>query len=109
MAKKVRVNAKYIYNPCIWDSKIQPPVGAVQGDLNTGDEVRVVNLPGCPKANTMGQCYIATPDKSQKFLGMVHTSSLETPAEYAAFLAEKAIEAQRKADIEAEATAGLVV
>ncbi len=81
---KVRVGRKYTYEPVPYD-KIHPPMGVESGELAEGDTVKVVNLHGCPKANTMGMCYIGTPDadfrgpNSEKigtFLGMVFTSSL---------------------------------
>jgi hypothetical protein len=53
--------------------------------LKSGDVVRVVNLPGAPKANTMQHCYVADIN-SGVFIGMVHTNSLHTKAEYIAYL-----------------------
>jgi hypothetical protein len=52
---RVKVNATYRYNPVLLDR--------VDGrtDLQKGDLVRVVNLPGCPRANTMGHCHVADP------------------------------------------------
>ena len=44
---------------------------------------QVVNLPGCPKANTMGHCYV---EKQGRFAGMVHTNSLHTRADYIAYI-----------------------
>lgn len=44
--------------------------------IQAGTMVRVVNLPGCPKANAMGQCHVN--DVDGRFLGMVDTSSLQT-------------------------------
>ena len=41
-----------------------------------GDIVRVVNLPGCPKANTMRHAHIENPDTGE-FLGLVHVNSLQ--------------------------------
>lgn len=53
--------------------------------LKDGDEVRVINLPGCPRANTMGHCYVA--DKTTgHFIGIVHCNSLHTKAEYIDYL-----------------------
>jgi hypothetical protein len=43
-------------------------------DAKDGDQVRVINLPGAPKANTMGHCYIETIEG--RFLGLVCTNSL---------------------------------
>ena len=70
---RVRVNSKYQYVPVPWDV-IMPPVGAETGILKPGDTVKVVNLPGCPRANTMGHCYINT--MSGDFAGLVMTNSL---------------------------------
>ena len=70
MAKKVRVNKTYRYNPVPFD--ISNP--AIPKLLQKGDIVKVVNLPGCPRANTMGMCYV---QKDDKFAGMVCTNSLE--------------------------------
>jgi hypothetical protein len=68
-AKKVRVGSKYIYEPVPFDM-CNPPFGCEKGD-----EVKVVNLHGCPKANTMGMCYV---EKNGKFAGMVCTNSLKS-------------------------------
>lgn len=73
--KKVRVNSKYVYNPVSID-QFNPPVGIQEGWIKPGDIVRVGNLYGCPKANTMGQAYIFNMDG--KFCGMVCTNSLES-------------------------------
>ena len=45
--------------------------------LEAGDLVQVINLPGCPPANTMGQCYVRLVGDSSKAFAMVSTSSLE--------------------------------
>ena len=66
---KVRVNAVYQYDPCMMDM-LDGRTG-----LKKGDTVKVINLPGCPKANTMGQCYVGTVPEG-KFIGMVCTGSL---------------------------------
>jgi hypothetical protein len=68
-SKKVRVGATYKYDPVPFD-RFNPPFGC-----HKGDEVKVINLPGCPRANTMGMCYVA---KGGKFAGMVCTNSLES-------------------------------
>ena len=68
MSRKVRAGASYIYQP-VWFDKANPPFGARPGDL-----VTVVNLHGCPKANTMGMCHIN--DATGKFAGHVCTNSL---------------------------------
>ena len=66
---KVRVGSMYSYDPVLMDM-LHPPFG----NPDKGDIVRVVNKHGCPKANTMGMCYIE--DGHGKFLGMVCTNSL---------------------------------
>ena len=65
---KVRANAIYRYDPV--------PLDQFDGrtSLQTGDLVRVVNLPGCPRANTMGHCHVATPEG--EFIGLVCCNSL---------------------------------
>jgi hypothetical protein len=72
---RVRVNSLYFYDPVFLDRQANLPI-------NKGDIVRVVNLNGCPPANTMGQCYVADPDTNH-FIGMVCCNSLEpvTPAD----------------------------
>ena len=65
---KVRANASYIFYPNGWD-RIRP---ANQG-LTPGDIVTVVNLHGCPKANTMGHCHV---NLDGQFMGLVSTGSL---------------------------------
>ena len=71
---KVRVNNFYLFRPSIWDS-FDPPIGVQRGILKSGDSVRVVNMPGCPRANTMGHCHIQT--RGGEFAGLVSTDSLE--------------------------------
>ena len=66
---KVRANTKYKYQPNGWDIYDKAPLN----DLQPGDIVKVVNKYGCPKANTMGQCYV---EKDGVFRGMVSTGSL---------------------------------
>jgi hypothetical protein len=69
---KVRVNNTYVFNPNGWDT-IDP-----QGKLlKRGDLVQVINLPGCPPANTMGQCYVRLLGDSSKRFQMVSTGSLD--------------------------------
>lgn len=67
MVQKVRVGGRYRYEPVLFDL-LNPPF-----DVQKGDTVTVVNLPGCPKANTMGMAHVA---KDGKFAGMVMTNSL---------------------------------
>ena len=67
---KVRVGATYIFDPVFFDVLYPPAnIALVKGDL-----VKVINLPGAPKANTMGMCYVA---KDGVFAGMVMTNSLK--------------------------------
>ena len=70
---RVRVGKKYIYNPCLIDI-VDPPKSDPGCELRKGDIVQVVNLRGCPPANTMGHCYI---EKDGKFAGLVSVHSLE--------------------------------
>lgn len=66
-AMKVRAGKRYVFEPVPFD-RCNPPF-----DASPGDVVTVVNLPGCPRANTMGMCHIA---KGGQFAGMVCTNSL---------------------------------
>ena len=71
---RVRVNSLYRYEPAAFDI-FHPCAG---NNLSAGQLVRIINLPSAPKANTMGQCYVADPETG-KFLCMVSTSSLDHP------------------------------
>lgn len=66
---RVRVGSKYTFNPVFFDV-LNPPANL---PLAPGDVVKVVNLYGAPKANTMGMCYV---EKDGVFAGMVMTNSL---------------------------------
>ena len=66
---KVRANSLYVYRPVALDD-LDPHATAVAGET-----VRVINLPGAPKANTMGQCHIERASNGE-FLGMVCCNSL---------------------------------
>jgi hypothetical protein len=66
---RVRVNSLYVYNPVLLD-RIDGRTG-----LKPGDKVRVINVYGCPPANTMGHCYVGDP-VTKKFIGMVCCNSL---------------------------------
>ena len=68
--RKVRVGQKLYYDPNMVDILNGPD------KLKTGDHVQVVNLRGCPPANTMGMCYVKRVDVDEKFAGMVCTNSL---------------------------------
>ena len=91
---KVRVNSLYIYDPV--------PLDQFDGrtNLQKGDIVRVVHLPGCPKANVMNHCHVADPD-TNRFIGMVCCNSLELLTEDVK-LAEALLRVRRvsKRDIE---------
>lgn len=65
---KVKANSKYIFYPNGYD-KVRP---AHQG-IVPGSIVKVVNLPGCPSANTMGHAHV---EVDGKFMGLVSTNSL---------------------------------
>lgn len=70
---RVRVGASYVFNPVPFD--VLNPTANIP--LKAGDRVTVVNLPGAPKANTMGMCYVAL---DGTFAGMVMTNSLTKAA-----------------------------
>lgn len=64
---KVRAGAKYIYYPNFLD-KVDGRTALVPGSI-----VTVVNLHGCPRANTMGHAHV---NYGGVFAGLVHTNSL---------------------------------
>ena len=66
---KVRVNSKYTFEACGWDIFDRGPLTPENGTV-----VRVINVHGCPKANTMGHCYVE--DMDGNFRGLVCTGSL---------------------------------
>ncbi len=76
---RVRAGAKYRFDPVPLD-QINPPHGVTSGLIAAGDMVRVVNLSGCPKANTMGHCHIQT--MAGEFAGLVCTNSLIRESEF---------------------------
>lgn len=87
--KRVRAGQHFYFVPVMLDI-IHPP-----HDVQVGDFVQVVNLPGCPKANTMGHAHVnitmrangvATPNT---FGGLVCTNSLVTREEYMEYLRSK--------------------
>jgi hypothetical protein len=83
MTNRVRVNAHYIYSPNFLDRC------DTRTSLQDGEEVVVVNLHGCPKANAMGHCYVNRLDGS--FAGLVHCNSLHTKKEYIEYLRERIV------------------
>lgn len=69
---KVKANNIYIFEPTGWDL-----VRPAHRGLTTGEAVRVVNLHGCPKANTMGHCHVDhRTEDGWKFAGLVLCNSL---------------------------------
>lgn len=66
--KRVKPGSIYTYQPVGMD------LWAPCSRLEAGARVRVVNLPGCPKANTMGHCHVET--LSGEFGGLVLVASL---------------------------------
>jgi hypothetical protein len=70
---RVRVNGLYVYTPNGFD-RFHP---TSNNTLLSGQVVRVINLPGAPKANPMGQCYVGDRETG-KFICMVSTASLES-------------------------------
>lgn len=68
--KRVRVHAAYTFRPTGTDLWLTQHYTA-----QPEQRVRVVQLPGAPRPNTMGQCHIADA-LTGEFLGMVSTASL---------------------------------
>lgn len=69
---RVKANTQYIYYPNMLD-RIEGRTNLVPGSI-----VKVVNLPGCPKANTMGHAHVTY---NGEFTGLVHTNSLHSLAD----------------------------
>lgn len=69
---KVQANRNYIFYPNLLD-RIDERTMLVPGDI-----VKVVNLPGCPRANTMGHAHV---ELNGRFAGLVHTNSLHAMAD----------------------------
>jgi hypothetical protein len=63
---RVKVNSLYRFEPVLMDRDTR--------NVETNDIVRVINLYGCPPANTMGQAYIQ--HLGGEFIQMVCTGSL---------------------------------
>ena len=68
---KVRANSVYQYDPVLLDL-MDPPYGRPE----KGDLLKVVNLPGCPKAGTMGMCHVNFAETGE-FAGLVCVNSLK--------------------------------
>jgi hypothetical protein len=64
--KRVKVGSLYTFTPVLFDLDVR-----IERDMI----VRVIELPGAPKANEMGFCYVADP-YTCKFFDMVRTDSL---------------------------------
>jgi hypothetical protein len=71
---KVKVGGTYRYTPVLID-KIRQPYNIQEGDV-----VQVVNLPGCPHANVMGHCHVQHLDG--RFAGLVCCNSLREVPTY---------------------------
>lgn len=71
--QRVKVGRLYTYHPVLFD------VFDNKVNLQEGEIVKVVNLPGCPKANTMGHCHVQarTETLQWKFAGLVRCASLQ--------------------------------
>lgn len=76
---RVRDGRVYLYHANLLD------IVDARTSLQTGDEVRVVKLPGCPKAGTMSHCHVADPETGA-FVGLVHVNSLHTREAYIDYL-----------------------
>lgn len=87
--KRVRAGQHFYYVPVMLDALFPPH------NVEVGDFVTVVNLPGCPKANTMGHCHVNLTMKANgvctpgEFGGLVCTNSLVTREEYMEYLRSK--------------------
>lgn len=64
---RVQAGRSYIFYPNLLD-RIDGRTGLVPGSI-----VKVVNLPGCPPANTMQHAHV---EYNGQFVGLVHTNSL---------------------------------
>lgn len=69
---KVQANREYIYYPTLMD-RVDARTTLVPGSV-----VTVRNLPGCPKANTMGHAHVYY---NGQFAGLVCTNSLHSLAD----------------------------
>jgi hypothetical protein len=69
---RVRTNSTYTFRANGLDRLLTQ-----HHDARDEQRVRVIQLPGAPRANTMGHCHIADASTGA-FLGMVSTGSLHT-------------------------------
>lgn len=67
---RVRKGGVYVYQPVLLDA-CDP-----KATLQAGELVRVIQLPGVPPPNTMGQCHVERVSDG-KFAGMVCCNSLQ--------------------------------
>lgn len=67
---RVRTGSKYIFNPSLWDIIDKRDYTPEPNTI-----VRVTQPYGCPKNNTMEQCYIENLEGN--FIGMVSIHSLQ--------------------------------
>jgi len=67
---KVRLHAVYTFRPVALDRLLSQHHDAVDGQ-----RVKVIQLPGAPRPNTIGHAHIADA-RTGAFLGMVATASL---------------------------------
>lgn len=74
MINRVRAGSLYTF-AAVGIDVYDPPAGVGAGTLADGQVVRVVNLPGCPRCNTMGMCHVANRETGA-FLGLVLCNSL---------------------------------
>lgn len=68
---RVRVNSVYTFRPVLIDRADS----ALMARISAGDRVRVINLYGCPRANTMGHCHVADATTG-RFIALVCCNSL---------------------------------
>ena len=68
---RVRVNSLYRFHAVFIDRDVPCENGSI---------VRVINMPGCPKANTMNHCYIE--HLGGEFIQLVCCNSLQTLTSY---------------------------
>jgi hypothetical protein len=89
MTNRVHVNSLYVYHANLLDRCDG------RTNLKNGELVKVVNMHGCPKANTMGHCYVVRKDDVDTFVGLVHCNSLHTIEEYKEYLRARIAELEK--------------
>lgn len=68
--QRVRVGQVFAWKPVLLDK-----LDARLAGIEEGLFLKVINLRGCPPANTMGHCYVET--MTGDFIGLVHCNSLQ--------------------------------